>query len=167
MRKLPISNTALLGMICPAFCKQIQIPRPLGCVCMCSGQVTMVTQVSICALCIKMQRISRVLWWNLAWLGTPCRWNEGCPWGLGVWVQLLVSSATEAAKDTTWRVLITDCNIISHTSSHSEKHPLWMASQEHMFILEWEPISGGCLDVDTHFSGLWGVEQNERMCLAP
>lgn len=72
-----------------------------------------------------------------------------------------------AAKDMTWRVLITDCNIISLTSSHSEKHPLWMASQERMFILEWEPISGGCLDVDTHFSGLWGVERNERTCLAP
>lgn len=42
-----------------------------------------------------------------------------------------------------------------------------MASQEHMLILAQEPVSGGCLDVDTHFSGIWGVEQNERTCLAP
>lgn len=97
----------------------------------------------------------------------PLKMERGMP--TGTWsmkVQLLVSSATEAAKDMT-SVLITDCNKFSHTSSHSEKHPLWMASQKHMFILAWEPVSSGCLDVDTHFGGLWRVEQNERTCLAP
>lgn len=81
--------------------------------------------------------------WNLLQMewGMPMR-----TWSMTV--QLLASSAIEAAKDTTWRVLSTDCNKISHTSSHSEKHPLRMASQEHMFSLAWEPLSGGCLDVD-------------------
>lgn len=109
---------------------------------------------------------------------TYMNWNPlQMEWGMpmmtwSVTIQLFISSATVAAKDLTWRVLITDCNKISHTSSHSEKHPLWMASQEHTLILAWEPVSGGCLDVGTHFSGLWRVEQNERTynertCLAP
>lgn len=36
MRKFPSSNTALLGMICLAFYKQIQIPKALSCVCVCA-----------------------------------------------------------------------------------------------------------------------------------
>lgn len=61
MRKFPSSNTALLGMICPAFCKQIQIAKTLGCVCVRSGQVAMVTPVCIYTLSVEVQKVSGVL----------------------------------------------------------------------------------------------------------
>lgn len=108
-----------------SFLQMVQIAKALGCVYTCVGQVT-TRQVSIAVCCVSscIRDLEHYVMEPLTiWDPLQMKWGKSVrPCNLTV--ELSIASATERTKDTTWRVLITDCNKFSHTVSHSDEHPL-------------------------------------------
>lgn len=102
MRKCLSSNIELLGMVSPAFYKQVvQILKAVHC----TGYNPM-RLYTVCTVqpmgvhCVRSH--GRYLGWcdGASWPGTLCRGGEGYPWGHGVWQASFLSDRPQKQRRT-------------------------------------------------------------------